>query len=72
MVIEENVATYLKVMDGHFQDGEVEVGDARGGVGGGAVADAEHVGEGVALDLGPARYGRHRRPLFDKAEVSGS
>ena len=66
MVNEENVATYLKIVDGHFQDGEVEVGDARGGVGGGAVADAEHVGEGVALDLGPARDGRHRRPLFER------
>ena len=56
---------YLKVVDGHFQDGEIEVGDARGGVGGGAVADAEHVGEGEALDLGPARDGRHRRPLLE-------
>ena len=64
---------HLKVFDGHFQDGEIEVGDARGSLRGGAVADAEHVGEGVALDLGPARDGRHRRPLFVReTEVSGS
>ena len=54
---------YLKVVHGHLQDGEVEVGNAGGGGGRRAVTDAEHVRERVALDLGAARDGRHGGPV---------
>jgi hypothetical protein len=47
---------------GHIQRGHEEVGDAAA-ISDGAVADGQHVDEGVVPDVGHRRDGGHGRPV---------